>query len=190
MTAHRIVQAPEGVLRRKTRRVRAVDARVRALAQDLIDSLPPNGVGLAAPQIGVSLRVAIVKMPEDEEATVLVNPKIVRRKGEREVGEGCLSIEGYHGTVTRSSEVRVRATGLDGKEIRIKAADDLLAQALEHEVDHLDGVLYVDRLVSEDALERLDEMEPDEPDDPPSDEDDVPGPHRPGDPEDGGEVER
>ena len=190
MTAHRIVQAPEGVLRRKTRRVRAVDARVRALAQDLIDSLPPNGVGLAAPQIGVSLRVAIVKMPEDEEATVLVNPKIVRRKGEREVGEGCLSIEGYHGTVTRSSEVRVRATGLDGKEIRIKAADDLLAQALEHEVDHLDGVLYVDRLVSEDALERLDEMEPDEPDDPPSDEDDVSGPHRPGDPEDGGEVER
>ena len=80
-------------------------------------------------------------MPEDEIATVLVNPKIVRRQGEREIGEGCLSLEGYQGVVTRSSKVRVRATGLDGKEIRIKAADDLLAQALEHEIDHLDGVL-------------------------------------------------
>ena len=98
MTARRIVQAPEAVLRRKARRVRAVDARVRALAQDLIDSLPPNGVGLAAPQIGVSLQVAIVKMPEDEAPTVLVNPKVVRRQGEREIGEGCLSLEGYRGS--------------------------------------------------------------------------------------------
>ena len=105
VTARRIVQAPEAVLRRKARRVRDVDARVRALAQDLIDSLPPNGVGLAAPQIGVSLQVAIVKLPEDEAPTVLVNPKVVRRQGEREIGEGCLSLEGYEGVVTRSSKV-------------------------------------------------------------------------------------
>jgi peptide deformylase len=164
VTARRIVQAPEAVLRRKARRVRAVDARVRALAQDLIDSLPPHGVGLAAPQIGVSLQVAIVKLPEDEAPTVLVNPKVVRRQGEREIGEGCLSLEGYEGVVTRSSKVRVRATDLNGKEIRIKAADDLLAQALEHEIDHLDGVLYVDHLVSEDALTRLDEPDSDDPD--------------------------
>ena len=163
VTARRIVQAPDAVLRRKARRVGAVDGRVHALVQDLIDSLPPHGVGLAAPQIGVPLQVAIVKMPEDEAATVLINPKVVRRQGEREVGEGCLSLEGYQGTVTRSSKVRVRATGLDGKEIRIKAADDLRSQALEHEIDHLAGVLYVDRLVSEDALERIEENAEDEP---------------------------
>ena len=172
MTARRIVQAPEAVLRRKARRVSAVDGRVRALVQDLVDSLPPHGVGLAAPQIGVSLQVAIVKMPEDEAPTVLVNPKVVRRQGDRVIGEGCLSLEGYQGTVTRSSKVRVRATGLDGKEIRIKAADDLLAQALEHEIDHLDGVLYVDHLVSEDALERLEEQDAAEPaDERPGEED-------------------
>ena len=172
VTARRIVQAPEAVLRRKARRVSAVDGRVRAVVQDLIDSLPPHGVGLAAPQIGVSLQIAIVKMPEDEAPTVLVNPKVVRRQGERVIGEGCLSLEGYQGTVTRSSKVRVRATDLDGNTIRIKAADDLLAQALEHEIDHLDGVLYVDHLVSEDALERLEEQDAAEPDDgPPGEED-------------------
>ena len=112
-----------------------------------------HGVGLAANQVGISLRVAVIQLPEEEEATVLINPKVLRTEGEREIeGEGCLSIPGYRGTVLRAEKIRVRALDIDGKEFRIRAANDLLAQALQHEADHLDGRLYLDRLVSEDAL--------------------------------------
>lgn len=152
MALRTIVQAPAPVLRQKAKRVRLVDSTVKALVKDLLDSLPPHGVGLAAPQIGVSLQVAILNIPEDPEPTVLINPKILRREGYREVQEGCLSLEGYQGTVKRSERIRVRATGLDGKEIRLKATDDLRAQALEHEIDHLQGVLYVDHLLDQDEL--------------------------------------
>ena len=155
--SRQLVQAPHPVLRQKTRRIRDIDSTVRRLVQDLIDSMPAGGVGLAAPQIGISLRVAIVRLPEDEDYTVLINPKVMRREGEREVEEGCLSMPGFQGLVTRSVKVRVRALGLDGKPVRIKAADDLRAQALEHEIDHLDGVLYVDHLVGEDKLWRIGE---------------------------------
>lgn len=163
MASRKIVQAPQSVLRQKAKRVRAIDGSIRDLVQDLIDSMPPHGVGLAAPQIGVPLRVAIVRLPDDDEPTVLINPKVVRREGEREIEEACLSLEGYQGLVTRSEKVRVRATRLDGKTVRLKAADDLRAQALEHEIDHLDGVLFVDNLVSEDKLVRLDDEDLTEP---------------------------
>lgn len=112
-----------------------------------------RGVGLAANQVGVSMRVAVIQLPDDDEPTILINPKVMRKEGEREVeGEGCLSIPGYRGTVVRAEKIRVRALDIDGKEFRIRAADDLLAQALEHETDHLDGALYLDRLVNDDAL--------------------------------------
>ena len=103
-----------------------------------------NGVGLAAPQVGVSLRVAVIVIP-DETPIVLVNPEVVRRQGERLVDEGCLSIPGYVGQIKRAESVTVKARDRGGREIRIKA-DELLAQALEHEIDHLNGVLYIDHL--------------------------------------------
>ena len=149
-----LVHAPHPVLRQNTRQVKNIDRRVRTLVDDLIETMhDAQGVGLAANQVGVSLRVAVIQLPDDDEATVLINPKVLRTEGEREIeGEGCLSIPGYRGTVKRSEKIRVRALDIDGKEFRIRAANDLLAQALEHEADHLDGRLYIDRLVSEDAL--------------------------------------
>ena len=101
--------------------------------------------------MGVLQRVIVIQLPEDEEPRVFINPEIVRRDGEREVEEGCLSIPGYRGLVKRS--VRVRAKGLDrnGRAVRVNA-DELLAQALEHEIDHLNGTLYIDHLVERDQL--------------------------------------
>ena len=134
--------------------MKSIDRRIRKLVDDMIETMhAERGVGLAANQVGVPMRVAVIQLPEDDEATILINPKVLRKEGEREVeGEGCLSIPGYRGTVARAQKIRVRALDIDGKEFRIRASDDLLAQALEHEADHLDGILYLDRLVSEDAL--------------------------------------
>lgn len=155
--------APDAVLELKTRRVKEIDDTIRKLVEDMIETMHKNrGVGLAANQVGVPLRVAVVQLPEDEKATVLINPRVTRREGEREVDEGCLSIPGYHGLVKRSLKVRVRAMDLDGKPIRIKGEDDLLAQALEHETDHLDGVLYISRLVDKDKLWKVGEEDSEE----------------------------
>lgn len=116
-----------------------------------------QGVGLAAPQIGIPLRVIVLGIPEEDEI-VLVNPEIVRQSGERLLPEGCLSIPGYIGEVVRSESVTVKGRDLNGKEIRIKA-EGLLAQALEHEIDHINGRLYIDRLES---LDKLRKIEPEE----------------------------
>ena len=155
-----IPQAPNSLLRRKTTKVKTFDVALRQLVENMIDTMrSANGVGLAANQIGVSLRVAVIEMPDEEEGSgkvhVLVNPEILRREGEREVVEGCLSIPGYRGTLKRSAKVRVKARGLDGKEVRFRAENNLLAEALEHEIDHLNGVLYIDHLDSSDALELI-----------------------------------
>lgn len=149
-----LVRMPNPVLRRKTKQVKNIDRRIRKLVDDMIETMhAERGVGLAANQVGVSMRVAVIQLPDDDEPTILINPKVMRKEGEREVeGEGCLSIPGYRGTVVRAEKIRVRALDIDGKEFRIRAAGDLLAQALEHETDHLDGALYLDRLVNDDAL--------------------------------------
>ena len=116
-----------------------------------------SGVGLAAPQVGVPLRVIVIGMP-GEEYIALINPQIVRRTGERLVNEGCLSIPGYVGEIKRAESVRVKGRDQNGKEIRIKA-DELLAQALEHEIDHVNGVLYIDHLESMDKLRKIEPEE-------------------------------
>ena len=121
-----------------------------------------HGVGLAANQIGVPLRIAVIQLPDEDEAVVLINPEVVLREGSRELTEGCLSIPGYSGLALRSEKVRVKARGLDGKPFRIEAECDLMAQVLEHETDHLDGHLYVERLVSKDQLWKNDEDEVEE----------------------------
>jgi len=109
-----------------------------------------RGVGLAAPQVGVSLRVVMLQMP-DEEVITIINPQIVKRSGEREVSEACLSVPGYTGEIKRSVSVTVKGLDRQSKAIRLKATD-LMAQALEHEIDHLDGVLYIDHIESQDKL--------------------------------------
>jgi peptide deformylase len=142
------------ILREKARKVRNLnDTELHALAEDMIDSMYYyNGVGLAANQIGSLKRVCVIQLPDDEEPTVLVNLEITRKEGEREVTEGCLSLPGWQGYIPRSEKVWARAVGLDGKPIKYKGVEDLLAQALEHECDHLDGKLFVDYLRTKEDL--------------------------------------
>ena len=145
---------PEPILRQKSKRVKSIDGSIRKLADDMIETMhAAPGVGLAAPQVGVPLRVIVIGMPEEEEI-VLINPQIVRRSGERLITEGCLSVPGYFGEVQRAQRVTVKGKDLSGKEIRIKA-EELLAQALEHEIDHLNGLLYIDHLESNDKLYKV-----------------------------------
>jgi peptide deformylase len=147
------------VLRQKTRAVKKIDASVQRLIDDMIDTLhAAHGVGLAAPQVGRSERVAVIGMP-DEDVIVLINPQIVKRSGRRCVEEGCLSVPGYVADITRSESVTVKALNREGHPFRVKAKDDLLAQALEHEMDHLEGVLYIDYLESPDQLISLESRE-------------------------------
>ena len=146
---------PDPVLRQKAKRVRTIDGSIKKLVADMRETLhaDPGRVGLAAPQVGVSLRVVVIGIPEEEDI-ILINPEIVRRKGERLVGEGCLSVPGYAGEISRAESVTAKARDLSGKEIRIKA-EGLLAQALEHEIDHLNGQLYIDHLESMDNLRKI-----------------------------------
>ena len=139
------------VLRQKAKRVSSIDGAIAQLIDDMVETMREvGGVGLAAPQIGVPLRIAVIELP-DEEIIVLVNPKIVKRSGERQIEEGCLSIPGYRGEIQRSEKVTVKGLDRFGREIRIKG-EGLLAQAVEHELDHLDGTLYIDHLESIDKL--------------------------------------
>jgi peptide deformylase len=150
---------PDPVLRQKATRVRSVDASIRKLIDNMLETMhSASGVGLAAPQVGVPLRVIVIGIPEQEEIT-LVNPEVVRKKGERVVNEGCLSVPGYIGEIKRAESVTVKGRDRNGKEIRIKA-DDLLAQALEHEIDHTNGILYTDHLESMDKLSKIEQEEP------------------------------
>ena len=151
----RVRVVPDPVLRQRAKRVRNIDGSVRRLVEDMRQTMyAAGGMGLAASQVGVPLRVIIIGMPEEEEVIVLINPEIVRRKGERQVNEGCLSVPGYCADINRAISVLVKGQDLSGREVRIKA-DELLAQALEHEIDHLNGVLYIDKLESMDELRRV-----------------------------------
>jgi peptide deformylase len=144
----------EAVLRRKAKRVPQVDGSIKRLVEDMIETMRENsGVGLAAPQVGVPLRVVVIGIP-GEEVITLINPEIVKRSGERTVVEGCLSVPGYWAEVTRSVSVTAKGRDIEGRQVRIKAKDDLLAQALEHEIDHVNGVLYIDHLESLDELRK------------------------------------
>ena len=149
---------PDPVLRQKAKRVRIIDSSIKKLIEDMRETMhATGGVGLAAPQIGVPLRVIVIGMPEEEDIA-LINPEVVRRKGERLVSEGCLSVPGYFGEIKRAESVTVKGLDPNGKEIRIKA-NELLAEALEHEIDHLNGVLYIDHLESMDKLRKIEPEE-------------------------------
>ena len=146
---------PDPVLRQKAKRVRTIDNSVKKLIKDMTETMraDPGRVGLAAPQVGISLRVIVIGIP-DEEDIVLINPEIVRRNGERSVTEGCLSVPGYYGEIKRAESVTAKGRDPTGKEIRIKG-NGLLAQALEHEIDHLNGVIYIDHLENKEKLHKI-----------------------------------
>jgi peptide deformylase len=146
---------PDPILRKKTKRVSSIDKSIKKLVADMRETLHADTgrVGLAAPQVGVSLRITVIGIPEEEDL-ILINGEIVRRKGQRLVSEGCLSIPGYVGQLYRAESVTAKGLDINGKEIRIKA-EGLLSQALEHEIDHLNGTLYIDRLESIDTLRKI-----------------------------------
>ena len=148
---------PDSVLRKKAKKVPSIDKSLQKLVDDMFETMyKSQGVGLAAPQIGVSLRVIVIQLPEGE-TIALINPEIVRRSGEREVVEGCLSVPGYVGELTRSERVTAKGIDRQGKQIRIKGTG-LMAQALEHEIDHLNGVLYIDHIEDDSKLRRLEDQ--------------------------------
>ena len=154
MTVQRIRTLPDPVLRQKAKRVASIDGSIQKLIDDMVETMrAASGVGLAAPQIGVPLRIAVIEMPEQEVIT-LINPQIIKRQGEREVEEACLSVPGYQGEVKRSVTVKVKAQDRQGKEFRL-GGEGLLAEALEHELDHLDGVLYIDHIGGKEKLWEL-----------------------------------
>jgi len=134
---------------------------VKKLIADMRETLHADAgrVGLAATQVGVPLRVTVICLPgEGEKDLVLVNPEIVRRKGQRLVSEGCLSIPGYIGELIRAESVTAKGLNAAGRPIRIKA-EELLSQALEHETDHLNGVLYIDRMENPENLRKIEPQE-------------------------------
>jgi len=141
------------VLRHKAKRITQVDRAIQKLIDDMIETMrAAPGVGLAAPQVGVPLRLAVIEV--DDKVTVIVNPEIVKTAGEHELDEGCLSVPGFWGRLRRAERVSVKALDRHGKELRIRDAEGLFAQALQHEIDHLDGHLYIDRMDSLDKLQR------------------------------------
>jgi len=152
MALREIQTLPAQVLRRKARKVKDFAPDLQALIDDMVETMrQAPGVGLAAPQIGVSLRVIVVEYGEDLEdgrppkLYTLVNPEIIRYSPENEVGiEACLSIPGFAGDVERSLEVTVRGQNRRGKPVKIKAKG-WMARIFQHEIDHLDGILFVDR---------------------------------------------
>ncbi len=158
MAVHPIVRADNPQLRKRARKIRRFGESLQALVDDMLETMHANnGLGLAAPQIGVRQQVITIQMPENEEDPrsgklfVFCNPEIVRSRGEEEAEEGCLSVPGCYGLVKRATTVTVKGRDLNGKEVRIKA-EGLLARAFQHEIDHLNGTLFIDRVDSPDKL--------------------------------------
>ena len=135
------------ILKKKSREIETIDEKLQTLIDDMIDTMHKyNGVGLAAVQVGILKRVFVVDLYDDKGTMAFINPVILKTKGEREVEEGCLSFPNQFAKVIRPSEVTVKALDRDGKEYKL-IGKGLLAQAISHEVDHLEGILFVDKII-------------------------------------------
>lgn len=152
---------PDPILRRKARPIKRVDDAVRRLAADMIETMQnARGVGLAGPQVGELKRIVTIQVPE-QDAFAMINPEVTLREGSRQVMEGCLSVPGYSGLVTRSVHINARALDENGGRFKL-TAEELLGQAIEHEVDHLNGIVFLDHLVAHEELRKVG-ASPDEP---------------------------
>ena len=137
----------DDILKKRSKEVDVVDDRIREILNDMDETMhEANGVGISAEQVGILKRLVVIDINYDGSPSIkLVNPVIVKKKGEQEVEEGCLSFPNQYAKVIRPKEVVVKALNENGKPITIKGKD-LLAQALAHEIDHLDGVLFVEKM--------------------------------------------
>ena len=146
------------ILKKKSKEVEKIDDKLQILIDDMIETMHKyNGVGLAAVQVGVLKRVIVIDLYDDKGPIVLINPVIIKTKGEQEVDEGCLSFPNKFAKVKRPSEVVAEYTNREGKRVKIKAKE-LLAQAISHENDHLNGELFVEKMIPG----TLEYIEPDE----------------------------
>jgi|SRR5947209_8539903 len=154
MAVRRIVMVGEPVLKQRAKKVHRFDDPVQHLIDDLVDTVhAANGAGLAAPQIGVSLRAIVTLV--DEKLNVVVNPEIVEESEEEiEADEGCLSLPGWYGPVRRKEKVTVRGQNRKGKPIKIRA-EGWEARAFQHEVDHLNGILFTERMDDRSKLHQV-----------------------------------
>jgi peptide deformylase len=146
------------VLKQRAREVEAIDGDLVTVVNGMYETMDlEDGIGLAAPQVGVRKRLFTFDLHEGEGPGVVINPEIVERDGEVLSDEGCLSVPGYRFEIVRSERVTMRGLDLDGNEIVIEG-DDLLARMIQHEIDHLDGVLLLDRVEPEVRREALRDM--------------------------------
>ncbi len=156
MATREIRKNGDEILRKKSKIVENIDDRIRELLDDMVETMHEyNGVGLSAVQVGILKRLVVIDLYDGKEPLKLVNPEIVKQKGTQEVEEGCLSFPNQFAKVIRPMEVTVKAQDENGKNITIKGKE-LLAQALAHEIDHLNGNLFVD-IMEEGTLEYIDE---------------------------------
>lgn len=135
------------ILRKKSRIVDVVDDKIKELVDDMIETMHAHdGVGLAAPQVGILKRVVVIDLYDDKGPYVLINPEIIKQKGEQEVEEGCLSFPNEFAKVVRPAEVWAEYLDINGKKNKVKAKE-LFAQAIAHEVDHLNGEVFIDKII-------------------------------------------
>ena len=162
MALRTIREMGDSVLEKKAKIIKDVTPRIRALAEDMLETMyESGGVGLAAPQVGILKRLVVIDITEErDEPYTMLNPEIIEQDGEQTGYEGCLSVPGKLGVVTRPNRVVVRYNDLDMNEWEMEA-EDFLARAICHELDHLDGHLYVEKVEGElrDAAELEKEME-------------------------------
>ena len=161
MALREVRKEGDPVLRKECRPLKEMNDRTRELIEDMFETMyDANGVGLAAPQVGILKQIVVIDVGmEEPDPLVLINPEILETTGEATDYEGCLSVPGYQGKVTRAAEVKVRALNENMEEFELEA-DGLLARCIQHETDHLHGVLYVDKVIGE--LEKPDEEEAEE----------------------------
>jgi len=147
MAIRNIRETGDEILKKKSKEIDVIDDKLQELIDDMIETMhAANGVGLAAVQVGVLKRVVVIDLYDEKGPIVLINPKIIKQKGEQIVEEGCLSFPNQFGKVSRPMEVTAIALDRNGKEIKIEGKQ-LLAQAICHELDHLDGEVFIDKVM-------------------------------------------
>lgn len=147
MALRKIRESDDEILKKISREVEIIDEKIQILIDDMIDTMHEyNGVGLAAVQVGMLKRIIVIDLYDDSGAIAMINPVILKEKGEQEVEEGCLSFPNQFAKIIRPAEVVVEYTDRTGKKVKLKAKE-LLAQAISHEVDHLNGEVFIDKII-------------------------------------------
>ncbi len=147
MAIRKIREEGDEILKKKSREIEEIDDRTLELLEDMVETMHKyNGVGLAAVQVGVLKRAIVIDLYDDKGPIKLINPVIIKEEGEQEVEEGCLSFPNKYAKLIRPAKVTVEALNEKGKKVKINAKE-LLAQALSHEIDHLNGIVFVDKMI-------------------------------------------